>query len=184
PDQDELRKQIEAGLNDRFIKIPRGNSDEAWKDMEHFALALDDEQLKNKLLNTIQGSGAFRRFKDMVFEEGFRQDWFEFRDLRVRRRTLDWLVAKGLVTEQQCEQAMEQLEEDIRQRKQRQQDMQDMQEGSRVVCRRPADSPGLSEGTEYEVIGERPADSLVRVSDDRDRKCWYPKTQFGLIRDE
>ncbi|MFB6355349.1 MAG: UPF0158 family protein [bacterium] len=181
PDED-LRRKIENDPGDRFLRVPRGDSDEAWRDMQKFALNREDESLRERLLNAIQGSGAFRRFKDLVFEEGIRQEWYEFRDRRIRRRVLDWLLSKDLITQEQREEYMEKLEQRIQYRKQRQQDLEEMGQGDTVECRDPAGYSGLSEGTRYDVVGERPDDNLIRIRDDSENRSWYPKNQFDLVK--
>lgn len=181
---EDLRQEIETDPGDRFLKVPRGDSDQAWRDMRKFALQCEEESLRERLLNAIQGSGAFRRFKDMVLEEGIRQEWYEFRDRRIRRRVLDWLLSKDLITEEKCEQYMEKLEQQILSRKQRQRELEEMGQGHTVECRDPAEYPGLSQGTRYEAIGERANDNLIRIQDDNENHSWYPKSQFDLIRNE
>lgn len=184
PDDYPDREQVEMDTTGRFVKVPRGDSDEAWRDMREFAFSLDDEELSDRLWNVIQGSGAFRRFKDLVFEAGIRDEWSDFQARRIRERVLDWLRGEDLITEKQRKEYMEKLEEGIRRREQFQRDMTNMNEGATVECRDPGGYPGLSEGIRYDVVGERPDDSLVRINDDNDSRSWYAKTLFDLIRDE
>ena len=64
--------------------------------MERFCYSLDDERLKNVLLRAIAGKGAFRYFKDRVFDEGVREDWFAFRDAALKRIAADFLESRGI----------------------------------------------------------------------------------------
>lgn len=42
--------------------------------------AAEDDKASRMLQIAINGSGAFRRFKEMVYEFGLSQDWYVFRD--------------------------------------------------------------------------------------------------------
>jgi hypothetical protein len=56
-----------------------------------------DEFLRQRLEITINGKGAFRRFKDILMntpEE--RRRWFEFRDRKIRLRIVEWVMERGL----------------------------------------------------------------------------------------
>ena len=48
--------------------------------MERFCYAVDDEEMRDDLFNAIQGSGAFRRFKDSIHKHGVADDWYKHRD--------------------------------------------------------------------------------------------------------
>lgn len=48
--------------------------------MENFIETVTDEMMQSRLYRTIQGRGAFRRFKDMVWGTGWEQKWYDFRD--------------------------------------------------------------------------------------------------------
>jgi hypothetical protein len=47
--------------------------------MERFARKYRDDRISRRLLGSIQGKGAFRRFKDTVFDLGIQDEWNEFR---------------------------------------------------------------------------------------------------------
>ena len=52
------------------------------------------------LERAIAGRGAFRRFKDALFEfPELQEAWFRFSDVRMQRRAIDFLVDEGLVDE-------------------------------------------------------------------------------------
>ncbi|HNT44737.1 MAG TPA: UPF0158 family protein, partial [Syntrophorhabdaceae bacterium] len=56
----------------------------------------EDEGLKEDLLYTIDGRGAFRRFKDAIHRLGIEKDWFKYRDGRLKELAVDWLKANGI----------------------------------------------------------------------------------------
>lgn len=88
------------------------DSGEAYRDMEDFVACVPDRRAADLLSRAIEGRGAFRRFKDTLF--GFpelRQTWFEFHDVRMRRRAVEWLRDSDLVAKASADAALEALEE-------------------------------------------------------------------------
>lgn len=75
----------------------------AYSDMQEFVELVSDRRASDLLRRAIEGRGAFRRFKDTLFEfPDLRQQWFRFHDVRMRRRAIDWLVDVGLIDESQA----------------------------------------------------------------------------------
>ena len=71
-----------------------------YQDMADFADAITDEQAGRRLLQAIQGKGAFRRFKNEL--HGAYPDlltpWYAFRDARAQRRAVQWLADNSLIS--------------------------------------------------------------------------------------
>lgn len=64
------------------------------------ALALDDAHLREVLDVAVQGSGAFRRFKDVLHRYPAAQaQWFKFKAECQQQRMLDWFATEGLEPE-------------------------------------------------------------------------------------
>jgi predicted nucleotidyltransferase len=60
------------------------------------------------LERAIEGRGAFRRFKDTLFEyPELREAWFAFRDARARRHAVEWLAARHLISDECADEAAE-----------------------------------------------------------------------------
>ena len=75
--------------------------------MEDFIARLRDPRARDLLARAIAGRGAFRRFKDTLFElPELREAWFRFRDARAERRAIAWLGDEGLITEAEAETAI------------------------------------------------------------------------------
>ena len=93
-DTEEIEKiyeQIEREPG-RYLAIPPDSSREGYRDMEVFTDTVEDENLRDKLWIALDGRGAFRRFKDVLFgypEE--RQRWFKFKEERTKSRINEWL---------------------------------------------------------------------------------------------
>jgi predicted nucleotidyltransferase len=71
---------------------------EAYEDMRDFVARVPDRRAADGLARAIEGRGAFRRFKDTLYElPDLREKWFAFHDLRMRRRAISWLQGNRLV---------------------------------------------------------------------------------------
>ncbi|MCW0214130.1 MAG: UPF0158 family protein [Pseudonocardia sp.] len=71
---------------------------EGYRDMADFTAGVQHRRAAELLDRAINGRGAFRRFKNTLFEfPEVRDQWYRFRDARSRRRALEWLVDAGLV---------------------------------------------------------------------------------------
>ncbi len=70
-----------------------------YQDMADLAERTSDERARRRLSRTIQGRGAFRRFKDELHEEypHLLPAWYAFRDARAKRRAVSWLVDNSLI---------------------------------------------------------------------------------------
>jgi hypothetical protein len=75
------------------------DSRESYSDMEEFVRRVADTRARDLLTRAISGRGAFRRFKDTLFElPELRESWFRFHDVRCERRAIDWLEDQELIT--------------------------------------------------------------------------------------
>jgi len=73
-----------------YIPLPSQFDIHEYQIMEEFCLSLDDVKLKDKMYHSIKGSGAFRRFKDNIFEYGIEQNWFQYRRDAFKRIAINW----------------------------------------------------------------------------------------------
>ncbi len=73
-----------------------------YQDMADFAAGITDERAGRSLARAIEGKGAFRRFKNRLYEE-FPQllpAWHAFQSIRAKRRAIEWLVENSLIDHQ------------------------------------------------------------------------------------
>jgi predicted nucleotidyltransferase len=88
------------------------DSGESYGDLEDFTARVRDHRARDLLERAIGGRGAFRRFKDTLFEfPDLREAWFKFHDARMERRALEWLLQEGLVDRDAAERAIQEREE-------------------------------------------------------------------------
>jgi len=80
-----------------YLRIDPVSSREQYRWMERFIPMVDDVELRGKLMNAIDGKGAFRRFKDVLMTYATeRERWFLFRSERLRTFMEAWLTAHAL----------------------------------------------------------------------------------------
>jgi len=79
-----------------FLKLPSRFDIHEYEIMERFCLSLPDGKVSDVLLRKIRGSGAFRRFKDTVYQYGIENDWFAYRDEAYKEIAIAWLESKDI----------------------------------------------------------------------------------------
>ena len=81
----------------RYLRIDPVSSREQYRWMERFIATVESEELRRRLNISIDGKGAFRRFKDaLVSNPVDRERWFAFRSERLRSCMDSWLTAHGI----------------------------------------------------------------------------------------
>jgi Uncharacterised protein family (UPF0158) len=72
-----------------------------YRDMVEFVEGISDDAAGRRLGRAISGRGAFRRFKDELYEEspGLVPAWQAFQDARAKRRAVEWLLDEGLIAD-------------------------------------------------------------------------------------
>ncbi|HKQ69900.1 MAG TPA: UPF0158 family protein [Polyangiaceae bacterium] len=80
-----------------YLRIDPVSSREQYRWMERYIPMVEDVGLRAKLAVSIDGKGAFRRFKDVLMTYGTeRERWFAFRSERLRIFMEAWLNAHAL----------------------------------------------------------------------------------------
>jgi hypothetical protein len=87
-----LRRQ-EVGENIRnFLRVEPASSREQYRWMERFVGSVADEGLRERLIISIDGKGAFRRFKDVLLAyPAERERWFTYRADLLHWHIHQWL---------------------------------------------------------------------------------------------
>jgi len=73
-----------------YIYLPSKFDIHEYHVIERFILSLDDPLTSDHLFGVIQGSGAYRRFKDAVHEYGLQDQWHRYRDNTLKEIAIDW----------------------------------------------------------------------------------------------
>ncbi|MFW0794669.1 UPF0158 family protein [Gordonia sp. CPCC 205515] len=80
---------------DRWLNVDCAGSRQGFRDMTLFIESLADEALAEKLRIAINGRGAFRRFRDVLWDTPESMQWQVFSDERKRGRAREWLAGAG-----------------------------------------------------------------------------------------
>ena len=85
---EELDEMIENDEEGRYLYIEKTESYIAYDDMVDFAGTIEDDRLRELLSVALNGKGAFRRFKDVLYSDPSDEikRWYEFRDKLVTNR--------------------------------------------------------------------------------------------------
>ncbi len=74
-----LRDDIDDNYED-YIVLPGKYEINEYAMIETFIDGLNDLDIQDRLYSEIRGKGAFRRFKDSLFDLGLEMNWYKFRD--------------------------------------------------------------------------------------------------------
>src|SRR5262249_4354767 len=75
-----------------FLRIEPASSREQYRWMERFVGSVSDEALRERLIISIDGKGAFRRFKDVLLAyPAERERWFSYRAALLHWHIQNWL---------------------------------------------------------------------------------------------
>jgi len=80
-----------------FLRIDAASSREQYRWMEHFVASVTEPALRERLVISIDGKGAFRRFKNVLLSyPAERERWFTYRSELLRYQMQQWLEEKQI----------------------------------------------------------------------------------------
>ncbi len=94
-----IAKEILQETGD-YIGLPSKFDIHEYSIMERFCLSLDDPEISDTLYSLIKGSGAFRRFKDALYEYNLSDEWYKYRDSRLKEIVIEWCEENGIEFEE------------------------------------------------------------------------------------
>lgn len=89
-DFEDLNEDELDELFEKSIMLPTRYDINEYEMMENFAETISDTKLQNQLYISLNGSGAFRRFKGTCTNFNIIDDWYKFRDERYKEIAIDW----------------------------------------------------------------------------------------------
>lgn len=92
----ELIEEIREGFVEEYIPLPRQYDINEYHIMECFIWELPVGRKQDVLEHAIKGRGAFRRFKDRLYDLGLEQEWYKYRDNAYERIARNWCERFGL----------------------------------------------------------------------------------------
>jgi hypothetical protein len=91
PDAASRRAKVAANP-ERYLRIDPASSREQYRWMERFVSSVTEPALRERLLVSIDGKGAFRRFKDVLLAfPGERERWFAYRSEVLHFHIQTWI---------------------------------------------------------------------------------------------
>lgn len=82
-------REVLAG--DEWLELPSRFDIDPYRIMERFCFSIAPDEGGERLQQAIQGSGAFRRFRDEVSRLGLEERWYAHQDQAYRRIVARWL---------------------------------------------------------------------------------------------
>ncbi len=90
------REEVSENIRN-FLRVEPASSREQYRWMERFVLSVADEQLRERLIISIDGKGAFRRFKDVLLAyPAERERWFSYRADLLHWHIQTWLESHDI----------------------------------------------------------------------------------------
>src|SRR5450432_3920696 len=91
------RQQVSENIRN-YLRIEPASSREQYRWMEKFVGSVTDEPLRERLVISIDGKGAFRRFKDVLLNYPVeRERWFSYRAELLHWHMQEWLKREEMV---------------------------------------------------------------------------------------
>ena len=82
---------------EKYIPVEAVPSRIQYQWLDSFIKTVEDEAVRARMEAAVNGKGAFRRFKDILLTlPDERRRWFEFRDLLLRQRIVEWVREVGI----------------------------------------------------------------------------------------
>ena len=90
------RKVREVESSDDYLMLPDSFEIHEYQIMQDFCSTIPDENTSGLFLDMLHGSGAFRRFKDLIYRYGIENEWFAYKDQAYKKIAIAWLEGEGL----------------------------------------------------------------------------------------
>ena len=95
----ELMEELSEGFVEDFIPLPGQYEINEYRMMECFIYELPAGRNQDVLEQAIRGKGAFRRFKDRLFDLGMEEKWYKYRDACYEKIAREWCEKYGISIE-------------------------------------------------------------------------------------
>jgi hypothetical protein len=97
------RENIEQAIkiiedeNETFLDFTLRNDYHEYELVEEFIGTLGEVEVREELFGAIQGRGAFRRFKDGIREHDVENQWYQFKEKKLKELVIEWCESKNLM---------------------------------------------------------------------------------------
>ncbi|WP_096435057.1 UPF0158 family protein [Alteribacter populi] len=80
---------LEDEEDGQYVELPSKFQVNEYEIMKEFSFS-QDAPIQSHLLRTIDGRGAFRRFKDEIISLNIEQEWYSYRRQQLRKIAVNW----------------------------------------------------------------------------------------------
>ena len=94
--QEAIRETKDVLNSSEYLPLPSKFDINEYRIMERFCLSVEEEKLRDRLLQCIRGSGAFGRFKNAIHQYGIVDKWFKFRQEAFEETAVEWLESNNI----------------------------------------------------------------------------------------
>lgn len=94
-DNEGLEDEIDENP-DRYLRLPTKFEIHEYRIMEEFVWSLSEGRQQDLLERAIRGRGAFRKFKDTVYDLGLDKKWFQYEAVAYHKIAIDWCRENGI----------------------------------------------------------------------------------------
>ena len=91
-EDEELYEDILDSCCDQYISLPDKYDIHEYHIMEEFVDTVSSNNMQVQLYNALRGKGAFRRFKDTIYQLNIEQQWYKFRDEQYVKIAREWCL--------------------------------------------------------------------------------------------
>ena len=95
-EQEVIQEAKDVLYTDDYLALPGKHDIHEYEIMKGFCYTVVDDELRDSLLYGISGRGAFRIFKDTIYEHEITNDWYEYRYQAFREIAKDWLESHDI----------------------------------------------------------------------------------------
>jgi hypothetical protein len=96
-DEVEMTMDILFDVDERYVRIPERASSAAFQAMTEFIDKVEDQNLKDLLIASLEGKGAFKRFKDVLLDyPKERKRWHGYNAKASKKELIQWLHSIGV----------------------------------------------------------------------------------------
>lgn len=85
-----IAKEIFLGESKDYISLPDDFDINEYHMMQQFIGTVSDDNIAQTLSISIKGSGAFRRFKEHLYQYEIQDKWFAYRDNEYKQIAIEW----------------------------------------------------------------------------------------------
>ncbi len=90
------RKVREVEFSGDYLMLPDSFEIHEYQIMQDFCSTILNENTSGLFLDMLHGSGAFRRFKDLIYRYGIENDWFAYKEQAYKKIAIAWLEGESL----------------------------------------------------------------------------------------